>query len=188
MLARRNSLSHEIALKIELPLLVPAFSSKGFPLRKVKGKTHHYTEVVNDLAAFATRPSTAALVSAYDLHFKHFDDAPRLPPTSGPQDYLRETRLVFIDSGGYELIPDFDRTEFKTFAYGPKAGYGLEQYKNVLQNLIALKEPLPLVIANFDRDSTGKPIDDQIAAARELSLPRLHGLVAFKLQQHLLSV
>ncbi len=168
MLARRNSLSHEIALKIDLPLLVPAFSSKGFLLKKRKGKSHDYTEVVDDLAAFAQRNTTAALVSAYDLHFKHFDDSPKLPPVSGPQDYLRETRLVFIDSGGYELIPDFDRTEFKTFAYGPKKGYGLEQYKKVLQNLTTLEEPLPLVIANFDRDSIGKPIDDQITAAREL--------------------
>lgn len=168
MLARRHNLSHDIALDIELPLLVPAFSSKGFPLRKRRGKRHHYTDVVNDLAAFAQRPSNAALVSAYDLHFKHFDDAPKLPSTSGPQDYLRETRLVFIDSGGYELIPDFDRTEFKTFAYGPKAGYELQQYREVLQNLMALKEPLPLVIANFDRDSIGKPIEDQIEAAREL--------------------
>lgn len=168
MLARRNSLSHEIALKIELPLLVPAFSSKGFPLKKRQGKGHHYTAIVDDLAALAKRPSNAALVSAYDLHFKHFDDAPKLPPTNGPQDYLRETRLVFIDSGGYELISDFDRTEFKTFAYGPKKGYGLEQYREVLQNLMALEAPLPLVIANFDRDSIGKPIGDQITAAREL--------------------
>jgi hypothetical protein len=75
---------------------------------------------------------------------------------------------VFIDSGGYELIPDFDRTELKTFAYGPKEDYWIEQYKAVLQNLMALEEPLPLVIANFDRASTGKPIGDQITAARDL--------------------
>lgn len=168
MLARRNSLSHDIALDIELPLLVPAFSSKGFPLRRRSGKKHDYTDVVYDLAAFEERSSNAALISAYDLHFEHFNDAPKLPPTNGPHDYLRETRLLFVDSGGYELIPDFDRTEFKTFAYGPKEGYSLEQYKEVLRNLIALEEPLPLAIANFDRDSIGKPIKDQIAMARDL--------------------
>lgn len=168
MLARRTNLSHDIALSIDLPLLVPAFSSKGFPLRKKREDDHHYTEVVYDLAAFGQRPSNAALVSAYDLHFQHFDDAPDLPPGSGPQDYLRNTRLAFIDSGGYELICDFDRTEFKTFAYGPKEGFGLTQYKEVLQSLLALEEPLPLAIANFDRDSIGKPIGDQITAAREL--------------------
>lgn len=168
MLARRNRLSHDVALGVELPLLVPAFSSKGFPLKKRSGKKHDYTDVVYDLAAFKERSSNAALVSAYDLHFKHFNDAPELPPTNGPQDYLRETPVVFVDSGGYELIPDFDRTEFKTFAYGPKKGYSLEQYKEVLRNLMALEEPLPLVIANFDHDSIGKPIGDQIVAAREL--------------------
>lgn len=140
MLARRNSLSHDIALDVELPLLVPAFSSKGFPLRKRSGKKHDYTDVAYDLAAFEQRSSNAALVSAYDLHFKHFNDAPKLPPTNGPQDYLRESRLVFVDSGGYELIPDFDRTEFKTFAYGPKKGYGLEQYKGVLRNLVLIRK------------------------------------------------
>ena len=168
MLARRNSLSHDVALDVELPLLVPAFSSKGFPLRRRIGKKHDYTDVVYDLATFEERSSNAVLVSAYDLHFKHFDDAPKLPLTNGPQDYLRETRLVFVDSGGYELISDFDRTEFKTFAYGPKKGYSVEQYKEVLQNLMGLKEPLPLVIANFDIDSVGEPIEDQITVAREL--------------------
>src|SRR5215212_2580372 len=168
MLARRNSLSHEIALEIELPLLVPSFSSKGFPLRKRRGKKHDYTDVVYDLAALPQHSSNAALLSAYDFYFKHFDDAPKLPPTSGPQDYLRETQLVFIDSGGYELISDFDRTEFRTFAYKPKMGFGYEQYTEVLRNLTSLEEPLPLVITNFDRDSTGKPIKEQIAAARGL--------------------
>jgi hypothetical protein len=159
---------HPTAGEIELPLLVPAFSSKGFELRKAgEGPKHDYTETVYELDTFGKFPSEAVLVSAYDLHFRHFEDVPDLP-AGEPTAYLRNTRLVFVDSGGYELVPDFDTTETRTFAYRPKKGFGRNEYEGVLRSLEKFEEPLPLVIANFDYGTRRKPLTDQIEAARDL--------------------
>jgi len=159
---------HPLAGEIELPLLVPAFSSKGFELRKRGTKPKHdYSELVYELDTFGKFSSQAVLVSAYDLHFQHFDDAPELPAGKAT-DYLRNTQLVFIDSGGYELVPDFDTTEPRTFAYRPKKGFGRAEYEGVLRNLTTLEPPLPLVVANFDFGTRRKPLEVQIKAARTL--------------------
>ena len=168
MLARRSRLVHSTAGEVELPLLVPAFSSKGFELRKTSvGKGRDFTETVYELDTFGKFPSEAVLVSAYDLHFKHFEGVPNLPAAEATE-YLRNTRLVFLDSGGYELVPDFDTTEPRTFAYRPKTGFGRDEYEEVLGKLTGLEEPLPLVVANFDYGTRRKPLVDQIEAAREL--------------------
>lgn len=168
MLARRSSLLHPTAGEIDLPLLVPAFSSKGFELiGAAEGRDHDYSEVVYELEAFGKSPSEAVLVSAYDLYFRHFEDAPKLPAVAAT-DYLRSTRLIFVDSGGYELVPDFDTTEPRTFAYQPKKGFSHEEYRDVMRGLVELEQPLPLMAANFDYGTRQKPLREQIEAAREL--------------------
>lgn len=168
MLARRSSLLHPTAGEIDLPLLVPAFSSKGFELiGATEGRDHDYSEVVYELEAFGRSPSEAVLVSAYDLYFRHFEDAPKLPAVAAT-DYLRNTRLIFVDSGGYELVPDFDTTEPRTFSYQPKNGFSYEEYKKVMRGLVELEQPLPLMAANFDYGTRRTPISEQIEAAREL--------------------
>lgn len=168
MLARRSSLLHPTAGEIDLPLLVPAFSSKGFELiGATEERDHDYSEVVYELDTFGKFPSEAVLVSAYDLHFRHFEDAPELPAVAAV-DYLRNTRLVFVDSGGYELVPDFDTTEPRTFAYQPKDGFGHKEYKEVMQGLVELEQPLPLMAANFDYGTRRRALCEQIEAAREI--------------------
>ena len=168
MLARRSILMHPIAGAIELPLLVPAFSSKGFGFRSTgrgRGK-REFSEIAYELSDFGRRPSGSVMISAYDLHFSHFD-APELG-SKKPATYLRNSRLVIMDSGGYELVPDFDTSEPKTFAYAPKDGYGLGEYESELQRLVSLRKPLPLVIANFDHAARGQAITLQIKLARSL--------------------
>ena len=167
MLARRGNLSHPVAGEIELPLMVPAFSSKGFQLlSKGRGKARRdYSEISYELAEFGRNPSTSVLLSAYDLFFRHFD-APNLP-VDRCTDLLRNSGVVFIDSGGYELIREFDTTEIKTPPYKPKEGYRREQYEQVLQELDSLEQPLPLIVANFDYDTRGLPLSQQISSARE---------------------
>ncbi|MGQ0568983.1 MAG: hypothetical protein ACT4P5_05520, partial [Armatimonadota bacterium] len=98
------------------------------------------------------------------MHFEHFH-APNQPL---PERYLKKAGLVFIDSGGYELISDFDSTELKPFGYVPKNGYGLDQYLQVLHKLSSHQKPLPLVIANFDHGTRGQPLPQQIRSARSI--------------------
>ena len=168
MLARRSTLPHPLAGTIELPLLIPAFSSKGFCFESVgKGKSkREFSEIAYELADFGRRPNKSVLVSAYDLYFKHFD-APKLG-SNKPETYMRNSCLVFVDSGGYELGPDFDSSEPKTFTYFPKNGYGLEDYESVLKRIVAIKKPLPLIIANYDHNARGQTISVQIKSARSL--------------------
>lgn len=168
MLARRSILTHPHGGDSDLPLLVPAFSSKGFEFDMMgKGKTkREFSMLAYELADFGKYPCRSVLVSAYDLHFKHFQarEFPRTPAES----HLRKACLVFLDSGGYELSPDFDLTELRAFGYKPKDGYWEDEYEMVLKRLARSKRPPPLVITNFDRASIGQPLESQIRAARTL--------------------
>jgi len=168
MLARRSTLTHPLAGVMELPLLVPAFSSKGFHFGSTgRGRAkREFSEIAYELADFGSRPSFSVMISAYDLHFRHFD-APKLG-LNRPNKYLRNSRLIFVDSGGYELVPDYDSSEPKTFAYTPKDGYGPKEYEFVLRKLVALPKPLPLVITNFDQAARGQSLTFQIRLARAL--------------------
>jgi hypothetical protein len=168
MLARRSKILHPLSGEIELPLLVPAFSSKGFAMYPVgRGKEKRfYSENAYALSDFGKNPYSSVLVSGYDLHFNHFD-APEL--TKGkPEIYLKNSSLVFLDSGGYELIGGFDSMEVKTYSHTPLKGYGAKEYEEVIRMFATLKDPLPLIITNFDNDARGKPIEEQIKTARAL--------------------
>lgn len=151
-----------------MPLLVPAFSSKGFEFNIVgKGKKkREFSMLAYELADFGRYPCRSVLISAYDLHFKHFQ-APQFPKTPA-ESHLRNACLVFLDSGGYELAADFDLTEIREFGYKPKDGYWIDEYEGVLNRLAVSKSPPPLVITNFDRASVGQPLENQITAARTL--------------------
>src|SRR6266404_2250652 len=103
MLAHRSSFVHPTAGQIDLPLLIPAFSSKGFGFIQ-KGRPSNrrqFSEIAYELAEFGKRPARAVLLSAYDLHHSYYR-APDLAPSS-PLSHLRNVNLVFLDSGGYEL-------------------------------------------------------------------------------------
>jgi hypothetical protein len=168
ILARRSKFSHPQAGEIELPLLIPAFSSKGFamyPTGRGNAK-RYYSENAYALSDFGKNPNPCVLISGYDLHFHHFD-APELAKGK-PQIHLRNSSLVFLDSGGYELVSEFDSMEIKTPPYTALEGYGPKEYEKQLKNLVTIKEPLPLVITNFDYTSRGKPLENQIKTARTL--------------------
>lgn len=166
MLARRSTLTHPHAGDLDLPLLVPAFSSKGFEFDiACKGRTkREFSMLAYELADFGKYPCRSVLVSAYDLHFKHFQAREFLQTPA--ESHLRKACLVFMDSGGYELSPDFDLTDLRSFGYKPKDGYWENEYEQVLKRLARSKRPLPLVITNFDRSSIGQPLESQITAAR----------------------
>ena len=167
MLARRSRLNHPRVGEFELPLLVPAFSSKGFSFL-FTGKGHKrrpYSEVAYELAEFGKRPQRAVLVSAYDVHYGHYR-APNLEKGSS-EAYLKNTALIFLDSGGYELSSEFDSTEPQIGRHDPKA-FDQAAYEAVLSQFHNLRAVPPLVIANYDHQTRGQPLDAQIRAARAL--------------------
>lgn len=167
MLARRRAIQHPTAGRIDLPLLVPAFSSKGFALRGTGNgkKRRFYSEVAYELDEFAKRQQRSVLVSAFDIFHGRFH-APELPRFT-PQRYLRNSALVFLDSGGYELSDDFDSSEPRIFPHQAST-FTKDDYLAVLEAFAKPKTPPPLVIANYDHSNIGKPIAEQIREAREL--------------------
>ena len=168
MLACRRFLTHPVAGEIELPLLIPAFSSKGFIFNSTgkKNQKREYSEVAYPLAEFTRYPMPHILVSAYDLYFDHYM-APDLPAKT-VMDYFLNTRILVIDSGGYELSSDFDSTEIKTYTYRPKDGYGKKEYESMLSRIRKDGKNLHLIITNYDHETRNKSLDEQIELAREL--------------------
>lgn len=162
MLARRTTLELPLGSTIDLPKLVPSFSSKGFPFFKEKGREQPFSEVTLALEAIGPFINDSILISALDLHHGFL---------RRPYRFYRGKELVFIDSGGYELSLDWDSTEpiqgpyrFIQELNGGNT-FSLADYRKILNKL---PENLSFIITNFDWETRKKPIEDQIISAQEL--------------------
>ncbi len=156
MLARRSVLQHPQGATIDMPRLVPSFSSKGFPFVENKELKREISEVNDALELTGPIINDSILISAYDISHKYL---------VRPERFYGNKELVIIDSGGYELSVDFDSTEPKQDPYTPDKNYRLESYKRVLS---ALPKNRPIAITNFDHESIGKDIEIQIQSAQAL--------------------
>src|SRR5258708_17499863 len=74
---------------IETPLLVPSFSSKGFP---------QVRQLIDIMSEYITE---CTLISAYDAHYKLI------------KKQYSFCDVIFLDSGGYEASVDFDFSDAK---------------------------------------------------------------------------
>jgi hypothetical protein len=159
MLSRKRTLDHPLSGIVDLPLLVPAFSSKGFPFfRDGSGKSKRtYSSVTYALEQLGGYIKESMLLSAYDLYHGLYRN---------PEKHLTDTALVFIDSGGYELNPEFDSTEPKITPH-TVLPFTRDDYKEELKRLEKIPDDLPLVIANYDWATSGKRFEDQILAAQK---------------------
>jgi hypothetical protein len=167
MLARRTTLRHPLGGTIETPLLIPSFTSKGFPFfRDSKALVSVTTKAIELLGP---QPSLDwFLISAYDLHHGHFRN---------PERFFGGKRLVIVDSGGYELLEDFDSTEPRSNTHVPKA-FSRSDYSNVLDGLAS---DVPFMISNYDWAKRGSPLKSQVRQARRLFETRpasIHSFIA----------
>ena len=168
MLARSRSLAIPGGVELELPLLVPSYTSKGFPFSAPaagkRGSSKELSDVANVMRDMAPHSPKATLISAYDIHFGHLHERAGVAPVMG---LLRDTALVFIDSGGYELAPDFDSTEPRIMQVAIKSGYDLSSYTQVLAELGKLRDCPPLCIASYDWETRGLAFREQVQRARD---------------------
>jgi hypothetical protein len=153
MLARRTTIRLPAGSVVELPRLVPSFSSKGFPF--FRDKRRLYSEVTLALDVIGPHINDSVLLSAYDLHYGYL---------RRPGRFYRGKDLVFVDSGGYELSQDWDSTESKQTPHEP-LNFSDPDYCEVLRKL---PRGLPIIAASYDWGSRGTPIEEQIISAQKL--------------------
>lgn len=124
--------------KTRTPLLVPSFSSRGFPkIRKIQSVAAEFVSAVS-------------LVSAYDLHHGYLDEH---------DIYCSET--LFLDSGGFEAGTSQDLTDFYGSAGQPKE-WSEDQF---LKTVLSLTPLSAMVVISYD---TRAPMAEQIASAQSL--------------------
>lgn len=92
------------------PLLVPSFSSRGFDIRRM-------------FPVLAPHLSESCLVSAYDMHHGLL-----------PHSAINEANLVFLDSGGYEILPPADALD-PGYEASPALSWDEESHLSLLKRL-----------------------------------------------------
>ncbi len=123
MFARRNKIVLGAQTVAETPLLLPSFSSKGFP---------QVRQIMNLMAEFITSP---ILISSYDVHY-------RLIPRK-----ITFPQFLFLDSGGYEARIEHDLSE--TYGKLHKPGpWNQQLHERVLRNW---SSKWPTIAVSFDR-------------------------------------
>lgn len=141
MLAREGKVVFNKKEICRTPLLIPSFSSKGFPEMK---------KIIRLMKEFITE---AVLVSAYDVHYK-FLFAKQLTFPS----------VIFLDSGGYEARVEHDLSEAYGEDYKPQR-WTRHDHRNVLRDWNSNR---PTVVISYDSPRRHFPIRNQVHAAVRL--------------------
>jgi hypothetical protein len=159
MLARKFTLIHPAGQRIETPLLIPSFSSKGFGV-DADGRS----EVNRILSAAQEYLTDSLLVSAYDVYYRHLDVPDPLP-----------TELAVVDSGGYETsdLHDLSSTYYQRVA---AADWDEQKLFEVLDKWPSFA---PAMFVTFDRADKPISLADQIDRARSLKARYPKQLVTF---------
>lgn len=122
---------------VETPLLVPSFSSRGYP------------RLARLFEQMAPHNFGSILVSAYDIHHN------ALPPSA-----VSSAEVTFVDSGGYETRPDGDLHE-PYIDERAALSWSSEAYQNVLSHL---PTDCLFVVVTYDL-SEPKPLQEQVRDA-----------------------
>jgi hypothetical protein len=164
MLARSSTVVHKASgVSAETPLLIPSFSSKGF---SGAGRTSEVRQILGTAAEFLT---TAYLISAYDIAKGH------LPP---PTDLPLKPNLIVLDSGGYEISPDYDFSE----VLRPSLSEQAWEVKDLVSVLDKWPTEIPVVFVSYDHPKKRRTFDQQVSDARKLFRGRTNQLCCFLLK------
>jgi len=157
MLGRTSKLIHPLGSQIETPILVSSFSSKGFRFLAQKNRPLK-SEVVELIRLTSEALHETALVSAFDLkYYLHSADNLRKNLKLYPD-------FLFIDSGGYETIEDYDLNE--VYRYPIKSR---EWNSNLHEAELKKFQSTPLVIISYDNGQERRmSLKKQIERAKKL--------------------
>lgn len=141
MLINRRSVHFQGRKLLETPLLVPSFSSKGFPDVK---------QLIDIMSEYITE---SALVSAYDAHYGLI------------RKKYNFCRVLFVDSGGYEASIDFDLSDAKRTSLKPRS-WRQSFYHQTLRGLSFPRETV-YVLVNYDNPKSRLKFADQVKRAKK---------------------
>jgi hypothetical protein len=143
MFAKKRIVRLGNATELKTPILLPSFSSKGFPkIQKILKACEEY--IADEI-----------LVSAYDISHK----------TLLPQ--FDFASAIFLDSGGYEASRDADLSEIYEGDHVAK-DWSPDKYAELVRNWSSVS---PTVFVSFDHPKYRTDTRDQIERARKLILP-----------------
>ncbi|MCP4374183.1 MAG: hypothetical protein GY797_39680 [Deltaproteobacteria bacterium] len=109
-------------LDLLTPILIPSFSSKGFP--EFDWLWKNSKNYLNDVA----------LVSSYDIYYDLIDAE------------IEATNIVMVDSGGYEARKDYDLSEIYGGEYEPRE-WDREKHRFAIGKIKTLS---PLILISYD--------------------------------------
>jgi hypothetical protein len=141
LLARESIVVHNGKELFRTPLLVPSFSSKGFP------------EVKKIIAMMREFITGAILVSAYDEHYGHLT-----------AQKLNFPSVIFLDSGGYEARVEHDLSESYGETYKPNK-WTANDHRAVIKKW---DSNVSTILVSFDSPTRHSRIEHQAAAALKL--------------------
>lgn len=122
------------------PVLVPSFSSKGFP------------EVAKIIEALSQTITDSTLISAYDVRHGYIQNIPTFPS------------YFFLDSGGYECSKDTELSDTRMNNY-LEVPWSVQDLSAVLD---AWTAPQPTIAVSYDHPKHRDTFANQIARAKEL--------------------
>jgi hypothetical protein len=145
MLAKRRALALNGQEIERTPMLIPSFSSKGFPdIRKI---IEYSSEIIEGVT----------LISAYDLHYGKIN-----PP-------FNFASLIFLDSGGYEASKE---TELSDFGDNEHVAKPWNQAMHEAQ-LAKWQPTVPSVLISYDHPKERLSTREQIERAKAMAPDRL---------------
>lgn len=161
MEARTSELKHPLGITVETPLLVASFSSKGFKFQQPKSyaKVKKIKSEVSDLIKNTAEGITeSALVSAFDMHYY----------IGQKENDLRKLKLspdiLFIDSGGYETIEDYDLTDIYKYPIVSQS-WDEKLHDGILSNI----QTIPCIYVSYDNGQDHRlSLEKQIARAKKM--------------------
>lgn len=137
MLAKKRGFYRDGTNIIRTPLLLPSFSSKGFPQIK---------EIIQQTSERIGGP---CLISAYDLHHNLIE---------GSFDFAS---ALFLDSGGYEASKDVELSDLGLTPHVP-SHWDQSRFQSVVNSW---SNPLPTVMISYDHPEERVSTAEQIVRA-----------------------
>lgn len=150
MQARTSTLNHKASgLQLETPLLVPAFSSKGFAIKD------GVSEIRAILSVTEQWLTSSYLISAYDITYGHIPAA---------RDLAIKPEFIILDSGGYEVARDHDMSATRV-SETPTSVWTADMLGAVLESW---PTEMPAIFVSYDHPGERKVVEEQIRGAKSL--------------------